>query len=333
MEDEFINITQKYNTVNSNYNIDDEENKYVTDDDDDDDDEKDYKWNYNTVKGTFENCNEDINFGGSKELVKFTITTFTNADKIVRDDYVIMIQYIFNKNIQEDTLYIDDINAVCYSNIKKMIRNKIIETDKIYDLNNKTFLKKIKQCKTTLTNVVLSEKTSDKVLMFKNELLKNKYHDIQSYIDQNKIEYYIKSNCIINDFLYCHHYGNNQFDINKMCHMYSDSYESLDVYKHFGTHYDYEYLRKYIPYIIHYNDNSYYIENRNYACIKLECENDAILNNGKSKYLFNDGSTCWSGNKKTDQVNLNNIINQYKALTKNKNCLTSDDITRNILMC
>jgi len=107
--------------------------------------------------------------------------------------------------------------------------------------------------------------------------------------------------------------------------------ESVEIIKINNNYYDYKYLRKYIPYLIKYNSNNFYICNRDYEYNGLDIMETPNIINSKITYLFKDGSTCWTSDNKRNNNNLKKIILEYNELTKNKNCLNPNDETKKLM--
>ena len=59
------------------------------------------------IKEEFENYKEDIEFGGTKKLIKIHINQHHIGDNVERDDYIINFKYIYYKELEEYNLYID----------------------------------------------------------------------------------------------------------------------------------------------------------------------------------------------------------------------------------
>ena len=130
----------------------------------------------------------------------------------------------------------------------------------IYDFNDMKFIKKLnkEKIKITLTYTEKSISIQDK------------------FYFHNKIKYILFSNCILNNDIYCD-YINDILDID-----FSILKERITIIEINKKHYDYAFLRKYIPYMIdvNVNDNEYYLFNRDYQIIDIT-EKNILLKIGK----------------------------------------------------
>jgi hypothetical protein len=84
------------------------------------------------IKEEFENYREDVEFGGTKKLIKIYINQHYNGDIIKRYDYVINFKYIHCKELNEHNLYINNINDYSCNYMKKLINQKIIQNGNMY---------------------------------------------------------------------------------------------------------------------------------------------------------------------------------------------------------
>jgi hypothetical protein len=216
-----------------------------------------------------------------------------------------------------------------------LIEKKILMVDKMYDVNSTTFMKKIIKTKINICIENYEE--------FKNVhvIAKKWYDNDECFV--NKIRKIFNCNMVINNDTYATVYDPQDKEdmfkkFNKLKNF--DSF-SIDV----GTHkYDFIYgirkinskfydsetfLRKYTPYLIRSNkDDDYYILNRDYEYIGLNCK---IINEEEknSHYLFKDGERPWED--KNDYVK---YCNKYKkTLLSNslKKCLNNHKFSSFIL--
>lgn len=244
---------------------------------------------------------EDENFGGTKKLIKYFIS------QVDYKSYYFRVKKIENKEIDDEEIYIFDIDDPSYNNIKKIINNKIIKHNKIYDLNDGSFLNKLKKYMNTYCCVILSHET---IMKMKNEGYDDDMRFICEMNDNNTLEF-IKNNFLRFEFILSRH--------------------ELRLHRIFGTLYDYCYLRKYIPYCIDYSNKTYYIINRDYKYIGSEQK--AIINDNQfeREYLFNDGSTCWTRNEKINNECIKKIIEKYMEIINNRKCLNPDENTNKLM--
>ena len=311
---------------NSENDDDDDNNDDDNNDDDDDDSEHEeiklkFESSCKTISEIFPDYRNDETFGGNKKYIKL--------DKI-NDEYI--VYYIcpyflkhYPDDIDDDFLTeheIRDNNTIDLQYFHDLINKKTVLAGEIYDTNCIKFINKINKTKLNIT------------MENYNEFIpcRDKYKMIDM---EEKIRNFFYCNMIINFELYCtmkldisEDYNILQTDIGEK------RYIPVSIYKINKKYYDYEtYLRKYIPYVIRPNiDNNYYLLNRDYEYIGLntytmpEPENK-IKNPQESYWLFNDGTTPWSGKKYSKR-----FINEYQKVTKSLNiCLNPNTFTENIL--
>ena len=232
------------------------------------------------VKEQFPNYCDDETFGGTKKLIKIYI----EVDKIIIKYIDCEIndcnyQSIYNYLVQEVEAYRDQWDNNCeYEDMKykdnyynKIIKYKIIENNKIYDLNDDKFVKKLDKYK---HHIKLHY--SDKL-----DYITDKYR-LYFQDKHNLIEFHIQNNAILNDVIYCGL-------IKDICYIDFVGDDALEKY-HLddinirNTHvnlqihiktinsigFDYDYLKKYTPYCININDHEYYMLNRDYEGITTD---------------------------------------------------------------
>lgn len=266
------------------------------------------------------NYKEDEEFGGSKKIVWFDISTIEHdiwETPLEHNQYLIDIHYIItrgpdNKIITHDAIsidtrynlncenqrtetYIDNNNALYIDNL---IKKKFIENGRIYDLNNKKFIKSLDKLKTKINNCILHSSLLKALSLYKNEKFQNdKYNLIQRHINNDTI---------INGYIYCDLHSKED-RIRGGKHIYLDTLrEHLFLYKFNNIWYSNEYLQNNLPYLIEINsDDNAYLINRQYIYIELNTKtNPKKWSNVKREYLYNDGNCPW--------LNKNNE-NEYKA--------------------
>lgn len=291
------------------------------------------------IRALFKNYKEDYNFGGKKYLIKCFI-----HDTEFCGDIEIEIHSIHKHNykgISVETLYIYDIHNEMNTYIKNLIDNKIIEDNTIYDLNDVSFLKKLKKFKIKLNNVVFSEEIKKQIdESIEEALLKNQCKNIEQYINLRKIHALIKCDCIINEWLYCYYLGGRSYAVGALISRSnsgvlisrSNKIEVI-IIKFPKVCYEYKYLRKYLPYCIEYTDDSYYIINRDGTYIGLDVQdNPSKEKNWKKCYLPDYGSTAWGSQPIHCHKNLKKITKMYNDITSNKLCMNPNDRTQEIIM-
>jgi len=264
------------------------------------------------------NYKEDEEFGGSKKIVWFDISTLENSQYLIDINYIIRRSYFDFREEQEDyiiaydTISIDtryhlnfenhrietyiDNNKALY--IDNLIKKKIIENGGIYDLNNKKFIKSFDKLKTKINNCILHSSLLKASSLYKNEKFQsNKY---------NLIKRHINNDTIINGYIYCDLHSKED-RIRGGKHIYLDTLrEHLSLQKFTNIWYSSEYLQNNLPQAIaiHSDDNAYFI-NRKGLYIGLNTEsNPKKWSYVKSEDLY-DWSYCPWYNKKNE--------NKYKA--------------------
>ena len=151
-------------------------------------DNSDDETNIDEIKQKFENYNEDVSFGGTKQLIKIYINPH-HEENSKRSDYLINIDYIYDKQLEQYDLCISDINDRTFSHIKKIIDKKIIQNNNVYDLNDISFQKKINKYKKIYNNVTFSKKVTEKI--------NNDQKRFHSYSNLKKIQSNIYSKLIV----------------------------------------------------------------------------------------------------------------------------------------
>jgi hypothetical protein len=323
-----INNDNNNNIDNDNIDNDNIDNDNIDNDNIDNDTSDDE--NINSIKEEFINYIEDENFGGTKKLVKI----------IIPNNKCIISKSISNNKLYERQIYLDKESEMLNKYIQKLIENNIIENNNIYDFNDKKYLKKLDKYKNKI-NVTLSIEDQQNLITIKN----NKH--CVDYIEHN-----LFCHTILNNYIYCNtcksinslifiHY--NLPNISKRINL------RISIHKVLKKNYDYDYLRKYIPYIIEINSNRYYLINRDYEYIGLNThcnplkKNNEIIDNEIDNeiddeiddkinesweriYLFNDGSNPWY-----DDKYFNEMYSKFDKLSINKECLNRNEETFKLL--
>tara|TARA_R110000868_G_C10864459_1_gene761777 strand:+ start:905 stop:1474 length:570 start_codon:yes stop_codon:yes gene_type:complete len=162
------------------------------------------------------------------------------------------------------------------------------------------------------------------------ELLhKKKFKVITKQIKLLKNKYILRWNINQINQSTCFNTRNQEFCISKSYRSYfnSDWQDEKKNIKFFNKQYEYKFLRNYLPYCLLTNKqtNEYRMINRDYITIGTK------NHSGAGEFLFNDGSTIWNKNKKTNEKNLILYKEKFKKLTKNKKCLNYNYHTFDIL--
>ena len=280
----------------------------------------------------FPNYNDDISFGGNKQFIKLElidnsyICSYINPDiktLIYSDDGDIYCSPDYYDNeIHFDITY-DAIICVNLSNLmcdendveyfSKLINENAILLNEIYDINSQKFIKNINK-----TKMNVNIENYDEFINL---------HKFNDKIDINNIYNILCFNVVINNKMYAS-IENKIFkkiqkikdfdDIHlhvKEPHQYI-SYKHVTLYKINKKFYDrHSFIRKYIPYCITWDiNNDYYIVNRDYEYIGLNCKVIDCKFKGTC-YLFNDGTTPWSS-----KLNYIRMCNEYMRI-KEENSL------------
>lgn len=199
--------------------------------------------------------------------------------------------------------------------VEKLIENKVIENNKIYNIYNKSFIKKVNKYKNKI-KIILSSKN---IKIINEEWYKN---------DTNIIELLFSNNTIINNKYYA---CKIKSEISNKKYLYLGDC-SLSLHINFikinNIVYDEDYLREYIPYLIEVNsDNEYYIINRDYEYIGLNTGYIKTNNiSWKRIYIYDDGKKPWSNTKTFIEYKT-----KLKDLIKNKVCLNMNENTSKII--
>lgn len=291
------------------------------------------------VKILFPNYCDDESFGGTKLLIKIYI----EVDKII-------IKYIdcdinnlndtpiHNYMVTEEEVYRDGWDNNCkffdmkykdnyYNNI---IKNKVIENNKTYDLNDVRFIRRLDKYKHSI-----KLNYSDKLAYITD---KYRLHFKKKF---NLIEFYIQNNAILNDVIYCGLikdmcYINFVSDdgLEKLNDPNNDTNTLVDLQIHIKTinsfGFDYDYLVKYTPYCININYDEYYMVNRDYNGITTD--NAYTLMDYKQIYLHKGGEFP-GGYDKEEKIKVlyNKLSETLKKTTTNKICLNENKHTNIIL--
>ena len=312
-------------------------NNVVNNEDTDDEDHKTEVEIDNEVKELFPNYCDDESFGGMKKLIKIYI----EVDKII-------IKYIDCDDLDTKKIYYDveeyKIHRDVWNNkywkykdiyYDKIIKHKVIENNKIYDLNDNKFIQRLDKHKHSV-----KLHYSDKL-----EYITDKYK-LHFNDKHNLIDFHIQCNTILNDTIYC---GLTEYKgcKNVICYidfisrdyilkdpdrMQGNTHVNLQIniktINGFG--FDYDYLMKYTPYCININDDEYYILNRDYKGILTD---DAYsIKDYKQIYLHRGGECPWAYDTEEEIKALyNKLSEKLKETTTNKICKNENKHTNIIL--
>ncbi len=345
MRDNFIKIVNEFINKNNQKNIDcqvDNDNDNDTDDTNDNDtgnDEIDGEISENVTK-TFLNYLEDEMFGGKKQLIKIQMTRDYHSQEI---DDIIVTHINDDKKLSYENIELnwgDDKTHAKYFN--RLIANKIIENNCVYDMNDKKFIKNIDKFKMKICVELCDEHLRE---IQQNADINSQRENFNFPDVWNKIQQYLCKNAILNEDIYCSE--NN--GILKIDLFPSFSRFITYIIKVGNKYFDSMYLRENIPYLIESNnDDEYYIVNRYYEYIGLNTKvNPKWKLDETTKwnkiYMYNDGSSPLNGDETIEKFKYYEIkshdttkefkqcFDKYKQLTKDKRCINNNDTLTKLL--
>jgi len=289
------------------------------------------------VKILFPNYCDDESFGGTKQLIKIYIVGKIFIKYIDCEINNWNDTPIHNYMVKEEVIEIDEWDNNCeYFDMKykdnyynNIIKHKVIENNKTYDLNDVRFIKRLNKYKHSI-----KLHYSDKL-----DYINDKYrlHFKYKYI---LINFYIRNNAILNDVIYCGLIKNNcyiNFISNDGLEKLNDPWYrnttvdlqiNIKTINSFG--FDYDYLKKYTPYCININNDEYYMLNRDYKGINTD--NAYTLIDYKQIYLHKGGECPWAYDKEEEIKELYKKLSEtLKNTTTNKICLNENEHTNIIL--
>ena len=309
-----------YNVI-SDENTDDEDKPQIEIDDE--------------VKELFPNYCEAEAFGGKKKLIKIFIEAHEISIKYIDCEMNdLNYQTIHNYMVKEVEAYRDEFDNTYFKHkdnyYDNLIKHKVIENNKIYDLNDNKFLKKLDKYKHSV-----QLHYSDKL-----EYITHKYR-LHSNSKYSLIVFHMQNNAILNDNIYCSLYEN------KSCHIYfvcKDWFENENNYNTIvnvlmyikninGYEFDYDYLKKYSPYCIDINDNGeYYMLNRDYKIITTEEGSIKDFTTKERIYLHRGNETPWAYNTEEEiKMLYQKVLSKLNKTTINKICKNENQHTSIIL--
>jgi len=256
------------------------------------------------IKSVFINYLDDIAFGGIKQLIYITDI---NIDIGIKYQKIIKIDNIYSiKNHECNFCCIKNYDYRLLAFLNKIISLKIIEVNKIYDFNNDKFIKKLEKYKERINMITFDDRDIKDIYFEEN----SKY----------SIDAQLNTNIIINDKYRCVRKKDNDkfFKMHDILLGLSNNFKLMKIYNQL---YDYNFIEKYIPYIIIINDlsNEYYI---------LNPDDDIILFMPFDKNFVN--INLWDYDCKLEPLkyisDLQKLIIKYNNITKNKRCINNDII-------
>jgi len=308
-------------------------NNVVSNEDTDDNEDNPQIEINDEVKQLFPNYCEDETFGGIKKLIKIFIEAYKISIKYIDceiNDW--NYETIHNYMVKEVEAYRDEFDNTYFeykdNYYDNLIKHKVVENSKIYDLNDSKFVKKIDKYKHSV-----QLHYSDKL-----EYIADKYR-LHSNCKYSLIEFHMLNNAILNDNIYCSLYENDS------CHIHfvsKDWFENennhntiVDVKMYIkninGYGFDYEYLKRYSPYCINlYDSGEYYMLNRDY---KIITDEDMVYSEHRQQiYLHGGNETPWAYNKEEEiKVLYQKVLSKLNETTANKICQNENQHTSIIL--
>lgn len=193
----------------------------------------------------------------------------------------------------------------------------------------------------SFVNQILKTKLKINIENYHNFKTINEIYPYIPYQSNNKIELF-RCNMIINNEIYVSIdekiFTNikklknfEDFYIHRCCVINKNKMKNttITLYKINNKYYDYDFLRKYTPYCIRWDINKdYYIVNRDYEYINLNCKSIEYEQEGSS-YVFNDGNKPWD-----DKHNFIRFCNEYKRIINDNSlneCINTNHFTTMIL--
>ena len=336
-----------------------DEDSDFSDNSDNSDNSEIYEFRYNKICSeicnVFPDYRNDESFEGKKKYIKldsennvYYLSDIRKED--ITEHYHEKCESVFCEHIIKN-YYINPYVGDELQYFNMLINKKIIEVGKIYDINDKAFVKKLNKSKFNI-NI-------------------EKYQEIG--LKNDEIKYCAETYAKIRSMFHCNTIINKNFYVTRITDSYRgfkdifrkltkfdyfnidiglDTYNILKIYKINAKFYFYEaYLRKYIPYTIRPDkEKNYCILNRDYEYIGLTIkefkENEEYKSYSYKKdhkgpsvksyeegirdeYLFDDGTAPWH-----DKQHLKAISDKYEKIIKEKNlkvCLNINEFTLDIL--
>jgi hypothetical protein len=198
MEEVKEEIVERGNTYGEQIYIEEEIVKDI--DDNYELEDNDEKVNDDIIK-IFPNYKKDECFGGKQKLIKICFHKKKLKDIIY---YELSCLTIYKKHILQDTFNtLNDFYQSGQIYLVKMIDEKIIENDKIYNLNNKRTIQLFNKYKNKINNVIFDSTLNDEILL-------NLHNDFQ-----NCTMKYLFSDTLINNLYYVilHNYNDKVLSI------------------------------------------------------------------------------------------------------------------------
>lgn len=271
---------------------------------------------YKQIQEIFPNYREDEAFGGTKKLIK--IHAYQSPDVIECDTIFVHTHTYHHVFTHESETMITDfgidhsmcnvdtsIGSLELEYILKIANLRIIEDGKIYDLNDKQWLQRLRKAKRAI-----------KI----NAIDPNRLHETQN---GRSIDF-ICSNTIINNAFYVY-----SSRVGHLCYLNQHQSMRYIAYTKINKRYYWtDYLRQYLPYCltIDKQSKSYWIQNRDYDYLEVsdnrkQCKSakgDIIYMNTTDKRLM-----PWQGCTEKEQVKLFQLMKaKFTECTQGLECRT-----------
>jgi hypothetical protein len=245
----------------------------------------------NNINKVLSDIDEDINnsehqyYGGNKNLFK---VVYENNNYIV-------------KCIEGDILIKNNVH------IEKIINNKVIELNKIYDFNNKKLVDNIYNF---ATNIDI-----ENIDILKNNIL---YNINKDYNFKN-----IFSNYIINNYIIPYSNNNEIWNNIEIKVFNINNEKKIEIIKVNNKYYELNNFKNYVGYIIVYNiiDKTYFMIDNNYNSIGEDHENIYTEFNNERENLYKYDEQPW-----TSEDNFLKYINKLNNIINNNNLLKCTNI-------
>ena len=306
----------------------------------------------NKINNIFPDYQQDLSFGRTKKFIKIILTDneyyvyYINPQLkylIYTEDGDSFIGGDFYDNLTEEEQINKDYRIICEDSIRfawaeeknyfeRLIREKIIIPNTIYDLYSKSFVKKLLTTKMQINIDNYNDFITTHKITFVTPIYNVLYATLSYNLVINGKIYASIDTDIFEKIKKVKDFDSVDIDIEMIA---NGDYKAtgpklITLYKINKKYYDYKsFLRKYTPYVIHWDDdNNYYIINRDYEYIGLNSKSINYEHKG-SQYLFNDGNKPW--NSKNDYIRYRN---EYKKIIKENSlneCLNMHNSTKTIL--
>jgi hypothetical protein len=245
------------------------------------------KSEFEKISTVFPNYKDDYIFGGVKQLIKIKLQVLPDSNPTRALIKINWINQIENCHIIE-SMDINDMvtetNEVRLIYLHKLITEKIIENDKIYDLNSEKFIEQLNKCKNNFktSDIIFYDQAKMlRVLRIKNNISPHKVDDV--------LKKHIYCDTVVDNLQHC------LMTINAFCNnsLRMSLSEKCDVYliKVENIYIDCLLLSHYLPSKVYINDNEEYcLANMYGKCIGTD---DIIKSDALSYDMYNVDNPPW----------------------------------------